>query len=448
MFAAGCATSTGRPGALTGVDGARAVVGTRAAVGAAADAAQALAWKRTSARTRDLEDWVFARYLERSSWSALGGQRALVARGPEDARQWFNLGVLHEDLGRLADARDAYSRAAALGEADASLNLLGVCGELGDEACVKEHFDGLRERAASSPRDALRFARALHWTGSSDAKEAYEAAAELAGEVDRVASCNAHAGLARVALSQGNYVVAKKNAWDAMLSLKSGPVDLLGDGPFRYIAEPVQEREYDLDVWKWARYIHGFENFEIPGGASFSEVSPCSAWLLVELVAYFVPLQDQPFHFPIKRLVQELKLRGEAEQELEKVLFGSMTLHTKHAALDLTTPHAAVLIADLYYDFGKALVGLPMPDGLTPKQQENYKNQIDEYATPLIRKSVEAYGRAFELEEKHGTGHPAFVRARERMLEVAPELAPPSYTPGSLVRRAERRVPWKKLAGE
>ena len=448
LIVSGCAGAGARPDSLTGVDGLRAVMTTRSAVGAALDAAQTMAWSRTPMPTRALEDWVLARYIERSSWNALGGQRALAARGADDPRVWFNLGVLHEDLGRLTDARDAYSEAARLGEADASLNLLGVCGALGDDACVAAHLDALRGRAAASPRDALRFARALHWTDDPEAQQAYEAALDLAGEADRVASCDAHAGLARLALSRGDYVVAQKGAWDAMLSLKSRPVVLSGDGADLVIGRSIQKSEFDMDVWKWGRRIHGFERFEIPDGASFTDVTPCSVRLSVELVAYLVPKQNQPFNFPIRRLIAELKNRAEAQQELEKVLFGVIDLHNKYDALNLTTPHAGVLIGDLYYDFGMSLRNLPLPDGLTPQQQQSYEAQIEEYAAPLIQKSIRAYGRAFEVEEMYGTGHPAFVRARERMLEVAPERAPLAFTPGSLVRRGERRVPWKKVGME
>ncbi len=91
-----------------------------------------------------------------------------------------------------------------------------------------------------------------------------------------------------------------------------------------------------------------------------------------------------------------------------------------------------------------ALRHLSPPDGLTSAQKKVYEEHIEEYAKRLVEKSVIAYERAFEFEGKLGTGHPAFVRAHERMLKAAPERAPAGYTPGSLVRRGERRVPWKK----
>ncbi len=450
LSTSGCASASARSDALTGVDGARAVATTRAAVGEAADAGQALAWKRTSMRTRDLEDWVFARYLERSSWSALGGQRALLARGARDPRLAFNAGVLLEDLGRLADARDTYSEAARLGDADASLNLLGVCEELGDQACVKEHFEALRTRASASHRDALRFARALHWTGSPDARKAYESVAESSGEEDRVATCEAHAGLARIALARGVFedsarsaraarqaVESPRSVREESQAVESPKADLvIGRGA------PVDVEEFSTDAWQMAkRLVNGSVS---ESDQPFADIEACTVRLSVERVAYLVPLQDQPFNFPTKRLIKELRHRGEAEQRIESILFDAIRLHSKHDTLDLTTPHAAVLVADLYYDFAMALRHLSPPDGLTSAQKKVYEEHIEEYAKRLVEKSVIAYERAFEFEGKLGTGHPAFVRAHERMLKAAPERAPAGYTPGSLVRRGERRVPWKK----
>lgn len=59
---------------------------------------------------------------------------------------WFNLGVLLEDTGRLAEARHAYGRALAGAPelADAHYNLAGVLERLGDPMGALRHLSAYR----------------------------------------------------------------------------------------------------------------------------------------------------------------------------------------------------------------------------------------------------------------------------------------------------------------
>lgn len=58
--------------------------------------------------------------------SLVDGLAARLEKNPEDGKGWLLLAKSYEHLNRLDDARDAYARAAALGEVDASLEYVSA----------------------------------------------------------------------------------------------------------------------------------------------------------------------------------------------------------------------------------------------------------------------------------------------------------------------------------
>ncbi len=101
---------------------------------------------------------------------------------------------------------------------------------------------------------------------------------------------------------------------------------------------------------------------------------------------------DVKLEFPIKTLIKKLKEKGELEQEAEKIYF---------EILDHKDPYyvaaSAYRIGQMYKDFSDELYELPMPEGLTPDQEDAYRGQIDEYAFPLQEKALTAFQRARTL---------------------------------------------------
>ncbi len=71
---------------------------------------------------------------------------AASARGADAAIAWFNLGVVREDLGRMAPALDAYERALNIDNqlADAHFNAARICERLGDSHGALRHLRAYR----------------------------------------------------------------------------------------------------------------------------------------------------------------------------------------------------------------------------------------------------------------------------------------------------------------
>lgn len=77
--------------------------------------------------------------------AAEGHYRLAVLLG-DTALAWYNLGVVLEDTGRLAEARAAYGRALAAGPEliDAHFNMAGVLERLGDLMGALRHLSAYR----------------------------------------------------------------------------------------------------------------------------------------------------------------------------------------------------------------------------------------------------------------------------------------------------------------
>ena len=96
--------------------------------------------------------------------------------------------------------------------------------------------------------------------------------------------------------------------------------------------------------------------------------------------------------FPMSTLQKNLVKKGELEQKAEKIYF---------EVIDLKNPFfvsaAAYRVGSMYKNFSDELYNLPMPEGLTPDQEDLYRMQLDEYAFPLQEKALTAFKRARQL---------------------------------------------------
>lgn len=106
----------------------------------------------------------------------------------------------------------------------------------------------------------------------------------------------------------------------------------------------------------------------------------------------FAKFQGVTLTFPMNNLIKSLTEKGKFEQEAE-------TLYAE--IIQMKSPYyvaaGAYRIGLMYKEFSDQLYNLPMPEGLTPDQEDAYRMQLDEYAFPLQEKALKAYQTALRL---------------------------------------------------
>ena len=96
--------------------------------------------------------------------------------------------------------------------------------------------------------------------------------------------------------------------------------------------------------------------------------------------------------YPMSKLIKRLTEKGELEQKAETIYFEIINLKSP-----FWVSAAAYRVGQMYNDFSNNLYNLPMPEGLTPELEDEYRMQLDEYAFPLQEKALIAFQRARQL---------------------------------------------------
>lgn len=102
--------------------------------------------------------------------------------------------------------------------------------------------------------------------------------------------------------------------------------------------------------------------------------------------------ENVKLEYPMSKLIKRLTTKGELEQKAEQIYFDIIAMKSP-----FWVSAAAYRIGQMYHDFSNNLYNLPMPEGLTPDQEDMYRMQLDEYAFPLQEKALAAFQRAREL---------------------------------------------------
>jgi tetratricopeptide (TPR) repeat protein len=93
---------------------------------------------------------------------AVAELKLVVASQPEDSRAWFNLAAAQQELGRLADARQAWDRAIELAPtAEARARRGEVLLDLGEWTAATADFEAILAEQPGAPDAALNLALAL-----------------------------------------------------------------------------------------------------------------------------------------------------------------------------------------------------------------------------------------------------------------------------------------------
>lgn len=85
----------------------------------------------------------------------------------------------------------------------------------------------------------------------------------------------------------------------------------------------------------------------------------------------------------------------------------------------------------LYYEFSQALFDVPVPEGLSPDQEEEYQFTLEETAAPLEEKSLTAFQFALQLAQELGVYNEWSKLSAEYAAKVNPESFPVSSEPAA-----------------
>ena len=85
----------------------------------------------------------------------------------------------------------------------------------------------------------------------------------------------------------------------------------------------------------------------------------------------------------------------------------------------------------LYYEFSQALFDVPIPEGLSPDQEEEYQFALEETAAPLEEKSLTAFQFALQLAQELGVYNEWSKLSAEYASKVNPDSFPVSSEPAA-----------------
>ena len=97
-------------------------------------------------------------------------------------------------------------------------------------------------------------------------------------------------------------------------------------------------------------------------------------------------------NFPMSKLKKSLVTKGELEQKAEAIYTSVIGMQSPRWVAAST-----YRIGQMYKNFSDELYNLPMPQGLTPDQEDMYRMALDDNAFPLQEKALTAYRTALKL---------------------------------------------------
>lgn len=110
----------------------------------------------------------------------------------------------------------------------------------------------------------------------------------------------------------------------------------------------------------------------------------------------FDDFQAAKIGFPMSQLTKSLQKKGELEQDAEKMYVEVISMESPR-----WVAASAYRIGQMYKEFSDQLYDLPLPEGLTMEQEDQYRMVLDERAFPLQEKALKAYRTALELALKY-----------------------------------------------
>ncbi len=118
---------------------------------------------------------------------------------------------------------------------------------------------------------------------------------------------------------------------------------------------------------------------------------------------------------PMKRMKRLLEKKAEMLKKLTEELVNIPQYGDAYWA-----EGALYLIARAYKDFAEALYDAPVPPGLTPEEEDIYRQELEAQAFPIEDKATEAVKRAIEYAEKLGIENEWVYKSRLLLQELQP----------------------------
>ncbi len=286
----------------------------------------------------------------------------------------FVMGAVFESRADFETAATYFER---MGSTDKYVN------KDGDEVEYKDH-----ESAADAVYNAAVIREAMQ--DYDKAIGTYEQYMELYPERENVRDLGLHLA----------YLEKDKEDWKAAM-------ERFGDFADRDDLKPTEEVEIDLERALLHTKIKG-KRWEDKSDDLFTEVveqwkklsdedkkktkfyAAQARFLQAERV--YEKFANAKLGFPMRKLKKSLQDKAELEQEAEKMYL---------EVIEMESPRwvaaSAYRIGQMYKDFSDQIYDLPLPEGLTVEQQDQYRMVLDERAFPLQEKALTAYRTALKL---------------------------------------------------
>lgn len=125
------------------------------------------------------------------------------------------------------------------------------------------------------------------------------------------------------------------------------------------------------------------------------------------------PLQN------MNNLVKELTTKGELLSQAETLYFQVIDMRSP-----LWTAAGAYRIGEMYKDFSDGLYNYPVPEGLPPELEDEYRGQIDEFSFPLQEKALKGFQKALSLSLELGAYNEWSEKSAAEMSKLEAALYP------------------------
>jgi len=123
--------------------------------------------------------------------------------------------------------------------------------------------------------------------------------------------------------------------------------------------------------------------------------------------------------FPMSALQKSLMKKGELEQAAEAIYTEVIQMESPR-----WVAASAYRVGQMYKNFSDELYNLPMPEGLTPDQEDEYRGALDDNAFPLQEKALTAYRSALRLALQYQAYNEWSAKSAEAISKLEREAYP------------------------
>lgn len=286
----------------------------------------------------------------------------------------FVMGAIYESRADFVNAASYFSR---MGAETKYIN------EEGKEVAYKDH---------PSAADALYNAGVLleameKWV---DSIAAYERYMTLFPNRDNIKEVQLH--LAYLERERKDWKKAR-DRFDAFMKRKdvTEPEKVEINAQLGLLAVELKDKNWEKTSDEyWTKSVEGWKKLEDADKAKTRYFAAESRFLQAERI--YTEFTKVNLTFPMSALQRSLVKKGELEQAAEAIYTEVIQMESPR-----WVAASAYRVGQMYKNFSDELYNLPMPEGLTPDQEDEYRMALDDNAFPLQEKALSAYRAALRL---------------------------------------------------